>query len=214
MTTCLIDEITQATATTPDDIMIACDDLYCDPFDTAARDRVQALLISARGASLPGPGTPAPPRPERVTQVSPPAMKLVRTGTTVAATRSNRGCAPGARRIVTDGNALSARYQISRGAAVDTTTRSENTNTTRAKGEHAMSPSASEQPSSADNDYALVRAFSRDLKIACDELHDNPYDNDARETLKTLIAERGPAADAALDRLIAQPPTPSAIRTR
>ncbi|BBN50744.1 hypothetical protein CKJ70_25635 [Mycobacterium avium] len=128
------------------DIMIACDDLYCDPFDAAARNRVQAL--------------------------------------------------------------------ISRGAPVASTIRSETTSTSRAKGEHAMSPSASDRTPSADDDYAVVREFSRELKIACDELHDNPFDDDAREVLRTLLAERGPVADAALDRLSAQSSTQSSCRNR
>lgn len=125
------------------DTKIACDDLYCNPFDTAARNRVQTLL---------------PP--------------------------------------------------------VASTTRSETTSTSRAKGEHAMSPSASDQPPSVDNDYAVVREFSRELKIACDDLYSAPFDNDAREALRTLLAERAPIADQAFDRLSAQASTQSACRTR
>lgn len=89
------------------------------------------------------------------------------------------------------------------------TTRSETTSTSRAKGEHAMSPSASDRPPSADDDYAVVREFSRELKIACDDLYCDPFDNDAREALRTLLAERGPIADEALDRLSAQSSTPA-----
>ncbi len=96
MTTCLLGGGTQVTAATPDDIMIACDDRYCDPFDSTARDRVQALLIAGLGASLPGrfgpSQTPSLARPGRATQVSQPAMELVRKSTTVAATSANRGC--------------------------------------------------------------------------------------------------------------------------
>lgn len=77
-----------------------------------------------------------------------------------------------------------------------------------------MSPSASDRPSSADDDYAVVRGFSRELKIACDELHDNPFDSDAREALRTLLVERAPVADEAFYRLSAQSSTQSACRTR
>lgn len=158
MTTCLMDEATVTTAATSNDIMIACDDVYVDPFDLAARARVHALLG--------------------------------------------------------DGKAESARYQFSRGATVATRTRSDNTSARHAKGEHTMSPSALNHPSSADDDRALVRQFSRELKIACDELHDDPFDVAAREAVKALIAEHGPAADAALDRLSAEPSAPSPCRTR
>jgi hypothetical protein len=159
MTTCLAPTNTPTDIGAPADIMIACDDLYCDPFDTTARDRVQTLLIPGRHA------------------------------------------------------AMSEHFASAQNAPA-TTPRTENINASQVKGEHAMSPSSSDQPSSADADYALVRGYSRELKIACDELHDNPFDTAARETLKTLIAERSKAADAALDRLTAEQSTPSPCRTR
>lgn len=94
------------------------------------------------------------------------------------------------------------------------TTRSKTTSTSRVKGEHAMSPSGSDRPPSTDDDYTIVRGFSRDLKIACDELHDNPFDSDAREALRTLLAERGPVADEAFYRLSAQSSIQPGHRTR
>jgi hypothetical protein len=198
MTTILAPATTVTTAEAPADIMLACDDLYCDPFDAAARDRVQALLIPGRDAQ--------------------PAAELVRKSGAGAPTSANCGCTTNpprpAWRHGGDGNAGSSRYQISRGAAMATTSRSENTSANRVKGEHAMSPSASDRQSSTDADYALVREFSRELKIACDELHDNPFDTVARDTLRTLLAERGPVADAALNRLSAETVTQPTCRTR
>jgi hypothetical protein len=52
-------------------------------------------------------------------------------------------------------------------------------------------------------DYAVVRDFSRELKIACDELHDDPFDPTARAALLAILTEQGPAADEALDRVTA-----------
>jgi hypothetical protein len=192
MTTCLMDEATATAAALSNEIMIACDDVYCDPFDLAARVRVQALLVTV--------GDGSPGRRVRA-QAAPPAC-AARTSTRHPS--HTRG----------DGKAELARYQSSRGATVATRTRSDNTSARQAKGEHTMSPSALNHLSSADDDRALVREFSRELKIACDELHDDPFDVAAREALKTLIAEHGPAADAALDRLSAEPSSSSSCRTR
>lgn len=53
----------------------------------------------------------------------------------------------------------------------------------------------------ADSDLALVRAYSRELKIACDELHDDPFNADARAQLTRLILQDSKKADAARERL-------------
>lgn len=50
-------------------------------------------------------------------------------------------------------------------------------------------------------DLALVRRYSRELKIACDELHGDPFDTDARAHLLRLILQDSQIADAAKNRL-------------
>lgn len=57
----------------------------------------------------------------------------------------------------------------------------------------------------ADSDLALVRAYSREMKIACDELHDDPYNADARAQLMRLILQDSKVADAAKERLHHRP---------
>jgi hypothetical protein len=47
----------------------------------------------------------------------------------------------------------------------------------------------------------LVRDYSHELKIACDELHDDPFDSDARAHLLRLIVNDSKAADGAKRRL-------------
>lgn len=56
-------------------------------------------------------------------------------------------------------------------------------------------------PATADSDISTVRAFVRTLKIACDELHDEPFSAEAREALQRIIADDAPAADEAYARL-------------
>jgi hypothetical protein len=51
------------------------------------------------------------------------------------------------------------------------------------------------------DDLATVRAFSFALKIACDELHDDPFNPLARAELVRLIADDAAAADAAQIRV-------------
>jgi len=46
-----------------------------------------------------------------------------------------------------------------------------------------------------------VRAFIRTVRIACDELHDEPFNADARAALVDLLKIEGPSADAALLRV-------------
>jgi hypothetical protein len=53
----------------------------------------------------------------------------------------------------------------------------------------------------AEADLALVRGSSHELKIACDELHDDPFDPDARAHLLRLILHDSKAADGAKRRL-------------
>ncbi|MEU0497976.1 hypothetical protein [Mycobacterium sp. NPDC006124] len=53
----------------------------------------------------------------------------------------------------------------------------------------------------ADSDIALVRGYSRELKIACDELHDDPFNPTARQELIRLILRDSKSADAAKERL-------------
>lgn len=53
----------------------------------------------------------------------------------------------------------------------------------------------------AEADLALVRGYSRELKIACDELHGDPFDTNARAHLLRLILQGSEGADAANERL-------------
>ncbi len=53
----------------------------------------------------------------------------------------------------------------------------------------------------AEADLALVRGYSRELKIACDELHGDPFDAEARAHLLRLILQGSQGADAANERL-------------
>lgn len=55
--------------------------------------------------------------------------------------------------------------------------------------------------SSVDADVQAVRAFDRRLKIACDELHDDPFNAQARAELVHLIQRESSQADAALARI-------------
>lgn len=51
---------------------------------------------------------------------------------------------------------------------------------------------------------AAVRTYSRAVKIACDELHDDPFDSRARAALLKLIVEDSPEADDAFTRALAE----------
>jgi hypothetical protein len=64
-----------------------------------------------------------------------------------------------------------------------------------------MSPTDGAVSSSIDADLAAVRTFNRRLKIACDELHDDPFDVQARAALVQLIEQESGQADAALARI-------------
>jgi hypothetical protein len=51
-----------------------------------------------------------------------------------------------------------------------------------------------------DSDLAPVRGCARELKVACDDLHDEPF-NEARAHLLRLILQDSNSADAANKRL-------------
>lgn len=53
-----------------------------------------------------------------------------------------------------------------------------------------------------DTDLALVRSYTRELKIACDELHADPFNPTARAQLVQLIEQAGHTVDAAHHRLL------------
>lgn len=52
-------------------------------------------------------------------------------------------------------------------------------------------------------DIAAARAYARDVKIACDDLHDAPFDATARAALLALIVDNSSEADAAFARALA-----------
>lgn len=52
-----------------------------------------------------------------------------------------------------------------------------------------------------DADLALVRGYARELKVACDDLHDEPFNQEARAHLLRLILQDSKSADAANRRL-------------
>lgn len=51
---------------------------------------------------------------------------------------------------------------------------------------------------------AAVRTYSREVKIACDELHDDPFNAGARAALLKLIVDDSSEADAALTRALTE----------
>lgn len=69
-----------------------------------------------------------------------------------------------------------------------------------------MATSASARTRNLDISPAIaaVRTYSREVKIACDELHDDPFDIGARAALLKLIVDGSPEADAALTRALAE----------
>lgn len=56
------------------------------------------------------------------------------------------------------------------------------------------------QRSAHETDKALVKAFAHDLKVACEDLYDEPFSPDARDNLMRLLNASG-IADAANARL-------------
>lgn len=53
-------------------------------------------------------------------------------------------------------------------------------------------------------DLAELRSYATSVKMACDELYDDPFDRAARAKLLRLILEDSSQADAALERVISQ----------
>ncbi|RFZ63220.1 hypothetical protein DE4576_04861 [Mycobacterium marinum] len=51
---------------------------------------------------------------------------------------------------------------------------------------------------------AAARAYSREVKIACDELHGDPFNRNARALLLKLIVDDSPEADAAFTCALAE----------
>jgi hypothetical protein len=55
-----------------------------------------------------------------------------------------------------------------------------------------------------DPDIAAARKYAREVKIACDELHDDPFGLAPRARLLTLIVEASVEADESWARLMAE----------
>jgi hypothetical protein len=53
-----------------------------------------------------------------------------------------------------------------------------------------------------DSGLDAVRSFARTLKIACDELHDDPFNPEARSAVLRLLENDWHAADAVLSRVV------------
>ncbi len=51
---------------------------------------------------------------------------------------------------------------------------------------------------------AAARSYAREVKIACDELHDDPFDRQARAALLKLIVDDSREADIAFARALAE----------
>lgn len=68
----------------------------------------------------------------------------------------------------------------------------------------AISASAHSRNLDISPAIAAARTYARDVKIACDELHDDPFDLDARAALLKLIVDDSPEADAAFARALAE----------
>lgn len=52
-----------------------------------------------------------------------------------------------------------------------------------------------------NDDLAQVRSFAYKVKVACDDLHGDPFDQDSRKALLSLLVDESQAADAARARL-------------
>lgn len=52
-----------------------------------------------------------------------------------------------------------------------------------------------------NDDLARVRSFAYKVKVACDDLHGDPFDQEARKALLALLVDESRAADAARARL-------------
>lgn len=60
---------------------------------------------------------------------------------------------------------------------------------------------AATETSGTNGDWIVVREFIRDLKIACDDLHAEPFNPEARDTVLRLLRNKSRAADSALERV-------------
>lgn len=58
-----------------------------------------------------------------------------------------------------------------------------------------------ESESATDIDLAVVRKYLRAIRTACDDLHGDPFDREARAGLADMILHQSEAADAAYARL-------------
>lgn len=67
-------------------------------------------------------------------------------------------------------------------------------------------------PPTVADDLALVHGFTRQVKIACDDLHDEPFNPEARAQLVRLITRDSETADAANKRLHADAQNASSAR--
>jgi len=67
-----------------------------------------------------------------------------------------------------------------------------------------MAHSSAGKPLDISPDIAAARSFARAVRIACDELHDEPFSPKARAELLALIVNDSPEADAALARALAE----------
>lgn len=65
-----------------------------------------------------------------------------------------------------------------------------------------------------DPDWTVVRDFIRDLKIACDDLHAEPFNTQARDTVLRLLQSDSRAADSALERVVRARQDPDAGHLR
>ena len=71
-----------------------------------------------------------------------------------------------------------------------------------------------EMPAPNDRDWTVVRDFVRELKIACDDLHAEPFKPEAREAVLRLLQTDSAAADSALERVAKTRENPDAGHLR
>jgi hypothetical protein len=63
-----------------------------------------------------------------------------------------------------------------------------------------MSSRTCGRPPHNDMGLAVVHHYSRHVKMACDDLHDNPFDEEARAQILAIIAAQNLLADAVVSR--------------
>ncbi len=64
----------------------------------------------------------------------------------------------------------------------------------RVKGTVTPMDAATGMSATNDPDWTVVRDFVRELKIACDDLHAEPFNPEARQMVLRLIQSDSPAA--------------------